>query len=143
MDDINLFLFGFFIRLGFKIAFSGLLFHNQKGITVFVWQEDINVVIISDLSFTKLRLTFWNLNPESRYSGKHGSCLWSQSRFLLKSYKSLLSPEQNNSRHEFADDNVKIKVSSNIPSTFLLFKASAFLQIFFPRKVSFKFCTTW
>ena len=31
--------------------------------------------------------------------------------------------------------NVKINVSPNIPCTFLLFKASAFLQIFVPRKL--------
>ena len=39
------------------------------------------------------------------------------------------------------DDNGKINVSSNIPCAFLLFKASEFLQILFPRKTSFKFCT--
>ena len=32
------------------------------------------------------------------------------------------------------DGNVKINVSSNIPCTFLLFEANAFLQIFFPKK---------
>ena len=32
------------------------------------------------------------------------------------------------------DDNARINVSSNIPLTFLFFKASAFLHIFFPRK---------
>ena len=33
------------------------------------------------------------------------------------------------------DNNVKIKVFPNIPCTFLLFKASTFLQIFFPRNL--------
>ena len=35
------------------------------------------------------------------------------------------------------DDNAKINVSPNITCTLLLFKASAFLQIFFPRKWKF------
>ena len=35
------------------------------------------------------------------------------------------------------DDNSKINVSPNIPCTFLLFKSSAFIQIFFPRKSKF------
>ena len=40
------------------------------------------------------------------------------------------------------DNNLKINIFLNILCTFLLFKANAFLQIFFPRKTSFKFCTT-
>ena len=36
------------------------------------------------------------------------------------------------------DNNAKINVSPNIPCTFLLFKASAFLQIFFPRNLLFR-----
>ena len=36
------------------------------------------------------------------------------------------------------DNNVKIKVFPNIPCTFLLFKTSAFLQIFFPRYLLFR-----
>ena len=37
------------------------------------------------------------------------------------------------------DDNAKINVFPDIPCTFLLFKAGAFLQIFFPRKKEHKF----
>ena len=36
------------------------------------------------------------------------------------------------------DSNAKIKVSPNIPCTVLLFKASAFLQIFFPKNLFFR-----
>ena len=36
------------------------------------------------------------------------------------------------------DINAKIHVLPNIPCTFLLFKASAFLQIFFPRNLLFR-----
>ena len=36
------------------------------------------------------------------------------------------------------DNNVKIKVFPNIPCTFLLFKVSAFLQLFFPRNLLFR-----
>ena len=45
-------------------------------------------------------------------------------------------------RRKTSEDDVKINVSTDIPCTFLLLKASAYLQIFFPRKTSFKFCTT-
>ena len=42
-------------------------------------------------------------------------------------------------RQKTADDNdAKINVFPNIPCTFLLFKASAFLQIFFPRSLLFR-----
>ena len=36
-------------------------------------------------------------------------------------------------RNTGEDSNTKIKVFPNIPCTFLLFKARAFLQIFFPK----------
>ena len=35
------------------------------------------------------------------------------------------------------DDNAEINIFPNIPYTFLLFKASAFLQFYFPRKSKF------
>ena len=41
------------------------------------------------------------------------------------------------SRKTAEDDYVNINVPSNITCTFLLFKVSAFLQIFFPRKSKF------
>ena len=37
---------------------AGLFFRNQKGARIFQWQEDINVVVIMDLSSTKLYLSF-------------------------------------------------------------------------------------
>ena len=36
------------------------------------------------------------------------------------------------------DNNVKINIFPNVPCTFLLFKASAFLQILFPRNLLFQ-----
>ena len=61
--------------------------------------------------------------------------------------KSLLPPEQNKlmesetkfcRRKTAEDNNAKINVFPNIPCTFLLFKTSAFLQIFFPRNLLFR-----
>ena len=91
---------------------------------------------------------FWNSNFESMLLGKRKSCPWNQLHFLRKSDKRLLSPKQQKKKSETRfcrrkiakDDNVKINVSKNITCTFLLFKASVFLQIFFLRKPSFKFC---
>ena len=71
------------------------------------------------------------LSPD--YLGNKTSCLKNQPHFLMKFYKSLLSSEQSKQqknqkqfcrRNTTEDDNVKIKVSPNIPCTFLLFKAS-------------------
>ena len=45
-----------------KNAFLGLFFRKQKRTRVFQWQEDINDVVISALSSTKLCLSFWNFN---------------------------------------------------------------------------------
>ena len=69
----------------------------------------------------------------------------------MKSDKSLLSAEREKLKEirgtilykkDAEDDNVKINVSPNINCTFTVFKASAFPQIFSPKKMSFKFCTT-
>ena len=38
--------------------FSGLFFRKQKVTSVFQWQEDVNVVVSSALSSTKLWLSF-------------------------------------------------------------------------------------
>ena len=96
----------------------------------------------------KTRSVFWNSNFKPTLLGKHTSCPWNQLHFLRKSDKRLLSPKQQKKKSETRfcrrkiakDDNVKINVSKNITCTFLLFKASVFLQIFFLRKPSFKFC---
>ena len=73
---------------------------------------------------------FWNFDFYPRCLGKHP--LWScnQSHFLRNSDKSL--------RHSLVDERqlktlIPKKLSPNMTFTFLLFKASAFLQIFFPR----------
>ena len=136
------------ITVGFKNAFSGLVFRKQKGTRVFQWQENINFVVITALSSTKLRLSF---NLEPRFLGKRTSCPWSQPHFLRKFDESLLSPKQNKlkeirtrlcRRKNVEDNNIKKDVSPNIPCTFLLFSARVFYQICIPRKTSFKFCTT-
>ena len=65
---------------------------------------------------------------------------WNQPYFLRNSNKSLLSSEQNikrNLRKTTEGNNAKINFSPNASCTFLLFKASPFLQIFFLRKSKF------
>ena len=103
---------------------------------------NINITIISALSSTKPCLNF-----QSRYLGKRSLCTWNQPDFLKNSDKSLLSSEQNKLKYSETwfcrrktseDDNAKISVPPNIPCTFLLFKASAFFQIFFPRNLLFR-----
>ena len=56
-----------------------------------------------------------------------------------KTFISRAKQFKSNLRHAFVDkdDNAKVNVPPDIPCTFLLFKASAFLQIFFPRKSKF------
>ena len=90
-------------------------------------------------------LVFWNFNSQWRYLWKSSLCPWNQPHFLRNSDKSLLSPEQKNlkksetcfCRRKAAEDNSKINIFPNIPCTFLLFKASVFVQIFFPRNLLF------
>ena len=83
---------------------------------------------------------FWNFNFWSRYLAEISLCPWYQPHFLRNSDKSLLSPENNNlkkSETRFCrwktaeDNNAKLNVFHHIPCTFLLFKVSVFLQIFF------------
>ena len=56
---------------------------------------------------------------------------------LIKAFISRAEQTKRNLRHGFLDEGqlktiMKINVSPNMPCTFLLFKASAFLQSFFP-----------
>ena len=85
---------------------SCIFFHKSKATRVFQQQEDTNVVVIIALSSTKLCLSFWNFHYGQRYLGKHISCSWNQSYFLMKSDKTLLSPKQNkrNLRHSFVEE---------------------------------------
>ena len=87
---------------------------------------------------------FWNFNFYPIYLGKRSLCPWNQLHFLRNSDKSLLSPEQSKLKEIWGttlymktaeDNNAKINVSPNIPCTFLLFKANAFIQIFSPRNL--------
>ena len=85
---------------------------------------------------------FWNFNFQPRYLGKRSLCLWNQPHFKRNSDKSLVSPKQNSLKEIWdtvlEDNNAKIKVFPNIPCTFLLVKATAFLQIFFPKNLLFQ-----
>ena len=87
---------------------------------------------------------FWNSNFESMLLGKRKSCPWNQLYFLRKSDKRLLSPKQQKKKSETRFCRRKIAKDERFQEynlyTFLLFKASVFLQIFFLRKPSFKFC---
>ena len=85
---------------------------------------------------------FWNFNFQPRYLGKRSLCLWNQPHFKRNSDKSLVSPKQNSLKEIWdtvlKDNNAKIKVFPNIPCTFLLVKATVFLQIFFPKNLLFQ-----
>ena len=52
--------------------------------------------------------------------------------YILKERKKIIKLKKK--RKTAKHDNAKINVSLNIPCTFLLLKAGAFLQTFFPRK---------
>ena len=84
---------------------------------------------------------FWNFNVELPFLGKRSSCPWNQPHLLWNLIKSFYFPREKtkrNSRNDFRrtaeDDDAKINVSLNIHCTFLLFKASAFLQFFWWEK---------
>ena len=89
-----------------------------------------------------------NFNFQPRYLGKCLFCLYNQPHFLRNSDKSLFylpsktilkKSETWLCREKTAEDsNTKINFFPNIPCTFLLFKASAFLQVFFLRNLLFR-----
>ena len=58
-----------------KTAFSGLFFHKQKGARVFQWEEDVNVVVIIALSFTKACLSFLRFSFLAKIFGE--TCIMS------------------------------------------------------------------
>ena len=106
-----------------------VLFHIQNHVSVLCNFKDV--------------LIFW------RYLGKRSLCAWNQPHFLKNSDKSLFTSRakqiKRNLRHRCfcrqktaEDNNAKINLSPNIPCTFLLFKASVFLQVFFPRNLLFQ-----
>ena len=111
----------FFVRfcdfiISVKNAFSGLFFRKQIG--------------------------FWNFNFQPRYLGKRSLCPGNQSHFLGNSVKAFYLPSKTNQKKSETrfcrpksaeDSNAKINVSPNISCTFLIFKASAFFQIFVPK----------
>ena len=118
---------------------SCIFFHKSKATRVFQQQEDTNVVVIIALSSTKLCLSFWNVHLGQRYLGKHISCSWNQSYFLMKSDKTLLSPKQNKRdlKHIFVEERLLRTIMSketfppNIPfwsSKLLYFFKSSFWE---------------
>ena len=130
---------------------SQIFFCKQKVTRVFQWHEDINVVVIIALSFTKPCLSFLKFNLELRFFGKRTSCLWSQlfpswnliKTFNLLSKKSFRKFDKRFWRRKTAeDDNVKIKDSWTYLVPFSSSKVVHFFKFSFGEKTSFKFCTT-
>ena len=126
-----------------KNAFSDLSFRKQKGASVFHLQEDINVVLITAPSSTKPGLSFLKFQFLAKIFRETFIMSLKSTSFPKEL---LLSPEQNDLKeiwdtvltvNETKDDNTIIIVPPNISCTFLLFKVSRFLQIFFPRKSKF------
>ena len=78
------------------------------------------------LSFFEISIFSWD------FLGNWTSCVWNQLHFHTKSDKSFCR--------------WKTTKDERFPQIYLIsylpFKASAFFQIFFPNKTSFKFCTT-
>ena len=108
------------------------VFCKQKGAKVLQLQEDINVHCYHCTFVYKSVSQFFEILIFSQN-------VWENVHYVPEINKRLLSPEQNKSRTLFCrrktaeGNNAKINFSPNIPCTFLLFKASAFLQSFFPR----------
>ena len=128
-----------------KMRFQVFSFTNKK---VQRFSSDRKILIFLPVLFDlQNRVSvFWSFNFWPRYLGKHSLRPWNQPHFLRNSGKSLLSPKQNNLKKSETwfcrwktgeDNNPKINIFSNIPWTFLLFRAGAFLRIFFPRNLLF------
>ena len=100
-----------------KMRFQGFSFTKKKvqGVSS---ERKILMSLLSWLFHLQNAVSvFLNFNFQSRYFGKRALC----PHFLRSS----------------EDNNAKINASSDIPCTFLLFKASPVLQIFFVRNVLF------
>ena len=119
---------------------------QAKSTRLFQWHEDINVVVIIALSSTK-RVSVFEILTFSQD-------IWRNVHYVreikliskgipIKAFYPPSKANQKKSETRFCrrktakEDNAKIIVSPNIPCTFMLFKASLFLQIFFPRKSKF------
>ena len=126
--------------------FSGLFIRKQKGTWIFQWQENINVVVIGALSSTKLCLFFEILISSQDTWGKVHYVpkinLISQGT-PIKSFYLPSKINYNKSETRFCwqktteDNNAKINVSPNTPSTFFLFKTGAFFQKIFQKSLLF------
>ena len=106
------------------MSLLSVLFHLQNRVSVFevlIFSQDIwgNVHYVSEINLIS-----------------QGTLI---KAFYLPSKANQKKSETQFCRRKAAEDNnAKINVSPNIPCTFLLFKASAFLQIFFPRNLLFR-----
>ena len=112
----------------------------SKKVQCFSSEKKILMSLLSVL-FHLQNSVFGNFNFYPRYLGKHSLCLSNQPHFLTNSDKSFLSPAQKTRlcrQNAVEDNNAKISIFPNILCTFSLFKASAFLQIFFPRNLPFR-----
>ena len=114
----------------------------SKKVKCFSSEKKILMSLLSVLFHLQNQVSvFGNFNFYPRYLGKHSLCLSNQPHFLTNSDKSFLSPVQKTRlcrRNAVEDNNAKISIFPNILCTFLLFKASAFLRIFFPRNLLFR-----
>ena len=129
-----------------KMRFQVFSFASKK-VQGFSSDRKILMSLLSVLFHLQNRVSvFWNFNFQPRYLGKRSLCPWNQPHFRGNSVKAFYLPSKTNQkksetrfcrRMTAEDDNAKKNVSPNIPCTFLLFKASSFLQIFFPRKSKF------
>ena len=125
-----------------------VLFFARKMGQGFSSDRKIIMLLLSVLLHLENRVSaFWNFNFYQRCLGKRPLCPWNQPHFQKNFDKSLLSLELNKLEEIWdtvcrqkttEDNNAKIIVSPNILCTFLLFKTSAFLSIFFQRNLPFQ-----
>ena len=132
-----------------KTHFQVFSFGKQKGTRVFQWQKDINVAVIIAPSSTKqfqfFEILIFSQDIWRNFHYVREINLISEGT-LIKAFYLRRKTNQKKSETRFCgrmtaeDNNSKINVSPNMPFIFLLFKASAYLQIFLPRKSKFWEC---
>ena len=115
---------------------------------VFQWLEDVNAVVIIALLSTKSCLSFFEIFIFSQdilgnvHYVREINLIFEGTlikAFYLLNKTNLKKSETRFCRQKTAEDgNDKINVSPSIPCTFLLFKASALLQIFYQENQSFE-----
>ena len=120
--------------------------HSKVFLRVFQWKEDVNVVVLIVLLSTKRCLSFLKFQFLVKIFGEIIIMSVKSTSFPKELwYKPFISQSKQIKRNlrQFCrwktaqDDNAKTNVSTNILCTFLLFKGSACLQIFFLIKSKF------